>query len=55
MRKEILLGFLLLVTSTVGTIPVYSQTGVSDVDNDSIPDNVDYCPHLPEDFEGEID
>jgi len=55
MRKEILLGFLLLVTTTLGTIPVYSQTGASDVDNDSIPDNVDDCPHLPEDFEGEID
>jgi len=55
MRKEFLLGFLLLVTTTIGTIPVYSQTGVSDVDNDGIPDNVDDCPNLPEDYEGDID
>ena len=55
MRKEILLGFLLLVTTTVGTVPAYSQAGISDVDNDGIPDNVDDCPHLPEDFEDAID
>ncbi|MEX1151027.1 MAG: thrombospondin type 3 repeat-containing protein, partial [Nitrosopumilaceae archaeon] len=55
MRKKILLGFLLLLTTTIGSIPAYSDNGVSDKDNDSIPDNVDYCPNLPEDFEDEVD
>src|SRR3989304_5857821 len=55
MRKKILLGFLLLLTTTIGSIPAYSDNGVTDKDNDSIPDNVDYCPNLPEDFEDEVD
>src|SRR3970040_44737 len=55
MRKKILLGFLLLLTTTIGSIPAYSDNGVTDKDNDSIPDNVDFCPNLPEDFEDEID
>ena len=55
MRKDILLGFLLLLTSTIGIVPVYSENGAADRDNDGIPDNVDACPNLPEDFVDEIE
>ena len=55
MRKDILLGFLLLLTSTIGLVPVNAENGVSDKDGDNIPDNVDDCPHLPEDYEDAIE
>ena len=55
MRKEFLLGLLLILTATIGTVPVYSANGPLDKDRDGIPDNIDDCPNLPEDFEDMID
>src|SRR3972149_1881466 len=65
MRKKILLGFLLLLTTTIGSIPAYSDNGVTDKDNDGcpdkftnlidtdrdgIPDSNDECPDVRETY-----
>ena len=52
MKKQYLLGFLLLLTSTIGMLPggVFAIE-VLDTDGDGVPDNVDQCPHLLEDYD----
>ncbi|MEK0322132.1 MAG: thrombospondin type 3 repeat-containing protein, partial [Nitrosopumilus sp.] len=56
MKKYYLVGFLLLLTSTIGMFPssVYAIEAI-DSDGDGVPDNLDQCPHLLEDYEGVID
>ncbi len=56
MKKYYLVGFLLLLTSTIGMFPssVYAIEA-PDSDGDGIPDNLDHCPSLLEDYEGTID
>src|SRR3970040_1594505 len=55
MRKEFLLGLLLLLTATIVNVPAYSANGPIDRDNDGIPDNIDDCPNLPEDYLDALD
>jgi len=52
MKKQFLLGFLFLLTSTIGMLPssVYAIEAI-DTDRDGIPDDLDQCPHLPEDYD----
>ena len=55
MKKYYILGFLLLLTSTIGMFPsgVYAQT--NDNDDDGVPNDVDQCLYLQEDYEGALD
>ena len=52
MKKQYLLGFLLLLTSTIGMMPssVFAVETI-DSDDDGVPDNLDFCPHLLEDYD----
>jgi hypothetical protein len=56
MKKQYLLGFLLLLTSTIGMMPgsVFAVETI-DLDGDGVPDSIDACPNLQEDYEGAID
>ena len=53
MKKQYLLGFLLLLTSTIGMLPngVYAAGEDIDTDGDGVPNAVDQCPHLLEDYD----
>ncbi|MYB29462.1 MAG: thrombospondin, partial [Cenarchaeum sp. SB0663_bin_5] len=44
------LGILIL---TIGMIPAYAAP-VSDIDDDGIPNSEDQCPHIPEDYDGDV-
>ena len=48
MKKQYLLGFLLLLTSTIGMMPnsVFANDEI-DTDGDGVNDNVDNCPSIP--------
>ncbi|MDH3490351.1 MAG: thrombospondin type 3 repeat-containing protein, partial [Nitrosopumilus sp.] len=52
MKKQYLLGFLILLTTTIGMFPsgVYANEAI-DSDGDGVPNNLDYCPHLLEDYD----
>ena len=52
MNKQILLGFLLLLTSTIGMMPssVFAADPI-DSDGDGVPNHLDQCPHLLEDYD----
>jgi len=56
MKKHYILGFLLLLTTTIGmlTSGVYATEAI-DSDGDGVPNDVDFCPFLLEDYEGIID
>jgi len=56
MKKHYILGFLLLLTSTIGMLSssVYAIEAI-DSDGDGVPNDVDFCPHLLEDYKGNID
>jgi len=56
MKKHYILGFLLLLTSTIGMLPssVYAIEAI-DSDGDGVPNDVDFCPNLLEDYEDTID
>ena len=41
--------------STLSSIPIHSAYGESDLDNDGVLDEVDSCPNLQEDYEGDLD
>ena len=53
MKKYQILGFLLLIAS-IGIFQS-SAFGVEDNDNDGVPNNLDLCPNLKEDYTGTID
>jgi len=55
MKKQYLLGFLLLLTSTIGMLPSVYAAEEIDTDRDGVPNDVDQCPNLLEDYEGTID
>ncbi|KEQ56201.1 ATPase protein [Marine Group I thaumarchaeote SCGC AAA799-N04] len=50
--KQYLLGFLLLLTLTIGMAPngVFANEAI-DSDGDGVPNAVDFCPHLLEDYD----
>ncbi len=52
MKKHYILGFLLLLTSTIGMFSggVYAAEPI-DTDGDGVPDSVDFCPNLLEDYD----
>jgi len=52
MKKYYLLGFLLLLTSTIGMLPS-SGYAIEEIDSDGdgVPDSLDQCPHLLEDYD----
>jgi hypothetical protein len=52
MKKQYLLGFLLLLTSTIGMMPssVFANEAI-DNDGDGVPNNLDQCPNLLEDYD----
>ena len=49
MKKQYLLGFLLLLTSTIGMMPgsVFANEAI-DTDGDGVPNSVDLCPNEKE-------
>ena len=49
-----LLYFLFLLSSTL-SISISPILAASDIDNDGIPDDIDSCPRLQEDYFGDID
>ncbi|PJC50540.1 MAG: thrombospondin, partial [Nitrosopumilales archaeon CG_4_9_14_0_2_um_filter_34_16] len=51
MKKYYLLGFLLLLTSTIGMMPSGAFANEIDTDGDGVPNNLDQCPHLLEDHD----
>ena len=55
MKKQYLLGFLLLLTSTIGMMPgsVFAVEAI-DTDGDGVPNSLDFCPHLLEDYDLEF-
>jgi hypothetical protein len=55
MKKQFLLGFLLLVTVSIGMVPsgVYAAGNDIDNDGDGVPNALDFCPHLLEDYDPE--
>jgi len=55
MKKQYILGFLLLLTSTIGMLPSVYAAEEADTDRDGVPNDVDFCPHLLEDYEGTVD
>ncbi len=52
MKKHYILGFLLLLTFTIGMFSsgVYAAEPI-DTDGDGVPDSVDFCPNLLEDYD----
>jgi len=52
MKKQYLLGFLLLLTSTIGILSgsVYATEAI-DSDGDGVPNDLDQCPNLLEDYD----
>jgi len=52
MKQYSIFGFLLLIAS-IGIF--HSAFGVEDNDNDGVPNNLDLCPNLKEDYTGAID
>ena len=54
MNKHYLLGFLLLLTSTIGMFPssAYANDAI-DSDGDGVPNSIDRCPNLLEDYDPE--
>ncbi|MDD9810054.1 MAG: thrombospondin type 3 repeat-containing protein, partial [Thaumarchaeota archaeon] len=48
---------LLVAVTLVASAPAgaLAQYGDSDIDSDGVPNAIDSCPHVREDFEGEID
>ena len=54
MMKQYLLGFLLLFTASIGMMPngVFANEPI-DNDGDGVPNAVDQCPHLLEDYDPE--
>ena len=54
MKKQYLLGFLLLVTVSIGMMPnsVFANEEI-DTDGDGVPNALDFCPHLLEDYDPE--
>ena len=55
MKKYSLLGFLILLgTISVLSSGVYADE-LYDSDKDGVPDEIDHCPNLKEDYEGAID
>ena len=52
LNKQFILGFLLLLTSTIGMLPssVYAAEGI-DNDGDGVPNSIDFCPNLLEDYD----
>ena len=56
MKKYHLLGFLFLLVSTAGTMPGSAFAAeINDNDGDGVPNNIDRCPHLLEDYDGDRD
>ena len=53
MKKYSILGFLLLIAS----ISMFQGNvyGAEDSDNDGVPDNIDQCPHLKENYNPQYD
>ncbi|NNM02634.1 MAG: thrombospondin, partial [Nitrosopumilus sp.] len=52
MNKQFLLGFLILLTSTIGMLPSgISAAPAIDTDGDGVPNNIDQCPNLLEDYD----
>jgi len=56
MKKHYILGFLLLLVSTIGIMSssVYANEPI-DSDGDGVPNDVDFCPFLLEDYESTVD
>ena len=51
MKNYYILGFLLLLTSTIGMFPTGVYATVNDNDDDGVPNDVDQCPNLKEDYD----
>ncbi|MCA9828322.1 MAG: thrombospondin type 3 repeat-containing protein, partial [Nitrosopumilus sp.] len=52
MKRQYLLGFLILLTTTIGMFPgaVYANEAI-DSDGDGVPNSLDQCPNLLEDYD----
>ena len=55
MKKIHSLSFLLLLVTTLTSVPINPVFAVDDLDNDGISDSLDACPNLHEDYEGALD
>jgi len=56
MKIRYVFGFLMLVVSILSSVSSFSAYGEeNDLDNDGVPNEQDRCPHLQEDYSGEID
>ncbi|EPA04820.1 thrombospondin type 3 repeat-containing protein, partial [Candidatus Nitrosarchaeum limnium] len=54
MKQYIILGILTLIISTIGVFQSNAY-GVQDNDHDGVPNDLDQCPHLKEDYLGVVD
>ena len=55
MRRYYVLGFLFLLVGTISAIPITTFAAPNDIDDDGVADEVDDCPFVKEDHEGDID
>ena len=45
----------MLLVTTLTSIPISPVFAADDLDDDGVPDSIDACPNLQEDYEGAID
>jgi len=55
LNKIHILPFLVLLLTTLTSMPMAPAFAVDDLDNDGVEDSMDACPNLQEDNEGAID
>ena len=53
--KQYLLGFLLLLTLTIGMAPNSAFANDIDTDGDGVPNDYDNCPDLPNGEQADVD
>ena len=55
MKPLYFVAFLVLLITTLTSIPLNPVSATHDLDRDGVPDEIDKCPNLQEDHEGSIE